>query len=254
MWEKYTGLSEEDYKHLGRFLDVTKSNLFFARGLILVEWIAEALIIPQLADIIYWEEWILDSNGISVVCLNWLTFDRYLNAFIRKDNKSLDIKISAITDRDWRLKLSDKINKTDFVTSVESNKEDDFWKIYQYIEWVEYNNSKIKKFYNLISTLEYDLGLSCLSEELISARHTLYKQKTISDFKSEINDQNKYNKALKLYWKIEKQKWETAQELADILYNSPDAKKNTLKDVIKSDIYLKYIVDALNHVIEDNND
>lgn len=276
MWEKYTGLSEEDYKHLGRFLDVTKSNLFFARWLILVEWIAEALIIPQLADIIYWEEWILDSHGISVVCLNWLTFDRYLNAFIRKDSKNFNIKISAITDRDFKWisfsfpkKNSDFLNWIDNSFIIENKKKEKLFNKNNYIDYliknkeldeiflnnitIEFNKQcNLKKFYSKIQTLEFDMWLSCLSEKLLEARVDLWIDKDdLNDIKIK---KNLYYKAKLLYKKIENKKWETAQELANILFNLDDAEKTTLKDEIKNDIYLRYIVDALNHVIEDNND
>lgn len=49
MGHSYTKLEESDYKFLERFLDVTKANLFFAKGVILVEGWAEELILPALA-------------------------------------------------------------------------------------------------------------------------------------------------------------------------------------------------------------
>ena len=49
---EYTGLEKGDYLFLQRFLDSTKSNLFFAKGIIMVEGDAESLLIPTLADVI----------------------------------------------------------------------------------------------------------------------------------------------------------------------------------------------------------
>ena len=46
--ETETMLESEDYEFLERFLDATKSNLFFAKGLILVEGDAENLLLPAL--------------------------------------------------------------------------------------------------------------------------------------------------------------------------------------------------------------
>lgn len=43
------GLSDSEERQLQRMLDATKASLYFARGLILVEGISEALLIPQLA-------------------------------------------------------------------------------------------------------------------------------------------------------------------------------------------------------------
>ena len=42
-------LEDNDYRFLERFLDVTKANLFFAHGVIIVEGDAEALLLPVLA-------------------------------------------------------------------------------------------------------------------------------------------------------------------------------------------------------------
>lgn len=44
------GLTDKQLGHLRRFLDVTKAGLLFARGVILVEGVAEQLLIPVLAQ------------------------------------------------------------------------------------------------------------------------------------------------------------------------------------------------------------
>jgi putative ATP-dependent endonuclease of the OLD family len=45
-----SGLSVTQLAHLRRFLDVTKAPLLFAKGVILIEWVAERLTLPLLAD------------------------------------------------------------------------------------------------------------------------------------------------------------------------------------------------------------
>ncbi|WP_037304413.1 ATP-dependent nuclease, partial [Ruminococcus albus] len=50
--EGKTGLQKGDYLFLQRFLDSTKANLFFAKGIIMVEGDAENILIPVIADII----------------------------------------------------------------------------------------------------------------------------------------------------------------------------------------------------------
>src|SRR5690625_3571780 len=47
--EKYTKLEERSYKYLERFLDVTKSNLFFSKGNIIVEGWSEEILLPVVA-------------------------------------------------------------------------------------------------------------------------------------------------------------------------------------------------------------
>lgn len=50
MGKDYTLLNKKDYKYLDTFLDVTKSNLFFAKGVILVEGWAEEILLPVIAE------------------------------------------------------------------------------------------------------------------------------------------------------------------------------------------------------------
>jgi putative ATP-dependent endonuclease of OLD family len=49
---QYTLLNSLDYGFLERFLDVTKANLFFAKGVTIVEGDAENILLPTLADCI----------------------------------------------------------------------------------------------------------------------------------------------------------------------------------------------------------
>lgn len=50
--EGKTGLQKGDYLFLQRFLDSTKANLFFAKGIIMVEGDAENILVPVIADIL----------------------------------------------------------------------------------------------------------------------------------------------------------------------------------------------------------
>jgi putative ATP-dependent endonuclease of OLD family len=64
-------LTSTDKADLRRYLDVTKAQLFFAKGVILVEGISEALLLPELARIIGLD---LDRRLISVVNVQGLSF------------------------------------------------------------------------------------------------------------------------------------------------------------------------------------
>ena len=99
--EGKTGLEKGDYLFLQRFLDATKANLFFAKGIIMVEGDAENLLIPVIADIIGYP---LEKHGVSVVNVGSTAFLRYSRIFIRGDQKhTLDIPVSVITDCDVQL-------------------------------------------------------------------------------------------------------------------------------------------------------
>lgn len=99
---EYTKLSKEDYKFLEIFLDLTKSNLFFAKGVIFVEGDAENILVPTIAEIIGKP---LYKYGVSVVNLGSLAFLRYSKIFLRKDeSETLDIPVAIITDLDVKEK------------------------------------------------------------------------------------------------------------------------------------------------------
>ncbi len=103
--KEYTKLREADYPFLERFLDVTKANLFFANGVILVEGAAEDLIVPALANKLY-ELRILPTNltnsKVSVIAINNTAFSRYANIFKRERHPYIQIQVSVINDIDLR--------------------------------------------------------------------------------------------------------------------------------------------------------
>ena len=99
MREDKTKLAKGDYKFLQRFLDSTKANLFFARGVIMVEGDAENILVPTIAEIIGKP---LYKHGVSIVNVGSTAFQRYANIFMRKDGNQLNIPVAVITDLDVR--------------------------------------------------------------------------------------------------------------------------------------------------------
>lgn len=98
-----TKLEYSDYRFLQRFLDVTKANLFFARGVLIVEGITENIILPTLAKIMGQD---LTSHGVSIVNVGGVGFRRYARIFQRENvsdedkDRQLDIPVACITDMD----------------------------------------------------------------------------------------------------------------------------------------------------------
>jgi putative ATP-dependent endonuclease of OLD family len=97
-----TKLSASDYSFLQRFLDVTKANLFFARGVLIVEGDAENILLPTIATIL---ERDFTENGVSIVNVGGVGLSRYSRIFIRKTSKQaedilLDIPVACVTDMD----------------------------------------------------------------------------------------------------------------------------------------------------------
>lgn len=96
----FTALLPEDYVFLEKFLDSTKANMFFARGVLFVEGIAEVILLPKIADLLGRS---LEDYGVSLVNVNGLSRKRY--AKIYRSNPAmkyphLPIKVACVTDLD----------------------------------------------------------------------------------------------------------------------------------------------------------
>lgn len=88
-------LSPEDMADLERYLDATKSNLLFARKVMLVEGPAELFLIPALVKAIRGVD--LERSGISVVAIHGVHFGVYTKLFRAG---SLEKKCAVVADAD----------------------------------------------------------------------------------------------------------------------------------------------------------
>lgn len=96
-----TALDNEDYIFLEKFLDATKANMFFAKGVLLVEGVAEVILIPKIAELLGRP---LEDYGVSLVSVNGLSRKRYAKAYRSNptlaNSQPLPIKVACITDLD----------------------------------------------------------------------------------------------------------------------------------------------------------
>ncbi|RRJ96397.1 ATP-dependent endonuclease [Opitutaceae bacterium TAV4] len=95
-----TELEGSDRSFLERFLDVTKANLFFAYGVMIVEGDAENVLLPTLARLIGRD---LTEHGVSIVNVGGVGLGRYARIFKRKlptKQGELGIRVACITDMD----------------------------------------------------------------------------------------------------------------------------------------------------------
>ena len=102
-----TGLADDDYVFLEKFLDVTKSNLFFAKAVLIVEGDGENILLPTIAKLLGRP---LEDYGVSVVNVGSTAYARYAKIFLRKDQDDVEaawlpIKVACIRDLDlWPVK------------------------------------------------------------------------------------------------------------------------------------------------------
>ncbi len=103
----FNTLSKDDYtddnkKYLRKFLDTTKSQMFFANGVILVEGISEAILLPILSRKFLNPHKIdLEKHGIEIVNIGGVAFEHFAKLFNHDDEKKrLFSKCAIITDSD----------------------------------------------------------------------------------------------------------------------------------------------------------
>jgi putative ATP-dependent endonuclease of OLD family len=97
MGAEHTELCADDYTFLERFLDVTKANLFFSKGAILVEGWSEELLLHELARLAGYN---LTAAGVAVINVSSLAFIHYANIFKRKSEPHFTKRIAVVTDSD----------------------------------------------------------------------------------------------------------------------------------------------------------
>lgn len=139
------GLSVESRSFIDRWLDVTKSTLLFAKGIILVEGIAESLLMSELACRVLAKyntnkpekeklPYSLEDAGVAVINMYGIYFDHFMQLFCTVNNQkgeNIPVRCAGLTDNDPEseskptpsnllagnnraLKLTECINKSDW--------------------------------------------------------------------------------------------------------------------------------------------
>jgi putative ATP-dependent endonuclease of OLD family len=184
--EGQTKLEAGDYRFLQRFLDVTKANLFFAHGVLIVEGDAEAILLPALAKRIGRD---LTEHGISIVNVGGTGLRRFSRIFQRHsdDGPQIDIPVACLADMDVMPDCAPEIlglvKNGDDAEALESGKRK--WKALRDFEddngnaeaalaerrtqLKQYDGQLVKTFVADHWTLEYDLARCGLDEQVFIA-------------------------------------------------------------------------------------
>lgn len=234
--EGKTKLAPGNYIYLERFLDVTKSNLFFSKGNIIVEGWSEEILLPVLAKLLDYD---LTAKEISIINVASTAYLHFAKIFVREDSTKMNVPVSIITDLDnkpdeggnfkpiteekenvqTRLSnlndLQTSLNETDVLLSISKN-------------W----------------TLEWCLYKSCLSDFFKKALKETHPR--VFDTFDEVH----FIKSLS-----KKSDGSKIDKVA-LMNNFVNLLENDRKipiEKVKSDEHLAYLVDAIKHVCEYGN-
>lgn len=139
-------LDNNEKKYLLRFLDVTKSQLFFAKSVIIVEGVSEAILMPTFAK--YTEKQLgledgrlnLAKNGVEIVVTGGTYFEPFAKLFDNNDN-SLQGRCSIATDGDEHLDANGvRSSRAESVKDLENDKVRAFIGV-KSLEYELYNNT-----------------------------------------------------------------------------------------------------------------
>ncbi len=155
------GIDENSINYLNRWLDTTKSTLLFAKGIILVEGIAEAMLIPELAKIFLHAYNLnnqenrlpesLEESGISIINIGGTYFSPFIQLFCNlqeTENPKIPIYCSCVTDLDPS--IDSKPTHKDPLIGNNPN-----LNIIEKVNGSEY----CRIFISHLKTFEYDLGM-----------------------------------------------------------------------------------------------
>lgn len=224
MGEKYTKLDSADYFFLERFLDTTKANLFFAKGVILVEGWAEEILLPAFAKKAGFN---LTEKGVSIVNVASTAFFRYSKIFQRKEGPEMNVPVAIITDLDVKPEDENKIVAGETKKEVKAKNKKS-----------KYDGQVVKTFVSPQWTLEYCLlKSSSLNSKFQEIVEDIHSGTDWIDFEKSLTEKLN-NKGLA--------KTEIAYQLAHFLEEDSGNENSKIK-VRKQDIAIKYLIEAIEY-------
>lgn len=177
-----TRLAATDYEFLHRFMDATKSNLFFARAVAIVEGPAEALLLPAIAEA---ADLSFAKHGVSIVNVGGVGLYHYARVLQRQAaEESIPVPVACITDRDIVPDAATFVQAPAKGRRFERDftPEEAIAAVKRKVERVETSDDPhVKVFVADHWTLEYDLALSGLAEMI----HCAIQLAVIAKSKSE---------------------------------------------------------------------
>ena len=257
--EEYTYLGEKtkeskyenSYKYLKRFLEVTKSNLFFAKGVILVEGWSEEILIPEIAKKIDYD---LTKREVSIVNVGSTAYLDFAKVFLRKDNNNqLKVPVSIVTDLDEREYKREAIIENGKQKKIGDKKQYSFIKqnISTHSKLLEEKENNIldkksdfvKPFISKQWTFEW-----CLLKSNVLGIHfrEILKKVHVNTFSDCNNDEDFEIGLAKLLLSKSLKKTELAYQLSEKI------KKSNSLDFKNEDTFY-YVIDAIKHACTNGN-
>jgi putative ATP-dependent endonuclease of OLD family len=211
-----TKLKRTDYSFLRRFIDATKANLFFARGVMMVEGPAEAILLPAIAEMCGRS---FSKHGVSMVNVGHTGLYHYARILQREGGGSeIPIPVVCLTDRD----IVPDVAKSYVPKPAKGKRFDSDYSPAEVVTLVQNKKDRAEGGKTIVCvsdrwTLEYDLALHGCAE-LMYLAITLAVKANSRDERLDEQDEIDTLAAAKLSWAALKAAGHTPDELASIIY------------------------------------
>lgn len=243
MGPNYTQLDKDDYKYLDNFLDVTKANLFFAKGIIIVEGWAEEILLPTIARKMGKD---LTKHEVSIVNVGSTAYMRYAKIFMRRNQEKMGCKVAIVTDLDVRPEDNGTFNTTketnalrDIISAVDvANYPDLKWCVAKQwtLEWCLFKSALLG---GLFKEASASIHSGTFKNEGNLVDDPVFEQKLMNMLRQyKVNDGGSHSSVSKF------EKVEVAYRLANMIET---AETLDLTGIGAGD-YAYYLADAINHV------
>ena len=216
---RHTKLQKTDYSFLQRFIDATKANLFFARGVMMVEGPAEAILLPTLAEACGRS---FSKHGVSIVNVGHTGLYHYARILQRQDPiQEYPVPAVCLTDRDIVPDVAkDYVERKRYESDYSDAEIDD-------LVLRKKNRAQGGKTIVCVSdrwTLEYDLALNGCAEVMFIAI-SLAKTAKAKDESLSDEDEKLAKAEAETSWKTLQAAKHAAEKLASLIYQPLYEKK-----------------------------
>lgn len=211
-----TKLKRTDYSFLRRFIDATKANLFFARGVLMVEGPAEAILLPAIAEMC---DRSFSKHGVSMVNVGHTGLFHYARILQREGSGSeIPIPVVCLTDRD----IVPDVAKSYVSTPEKGKRFDSDYSPAEIATLVQNKKDRAEGGMTIVCvsdrwTLEYDLALYGCAELMYLAVALAVKAKS-RDERLDEQDEVDTLEAARVSWAALKAAGHPLDELASIIY------------------------------------
>lgn len=243
-----SNLDPDDKEDLKRYLDVTKSQLFFAKRVMFVEGITEAILLTEFAKLLKKP---LDKYSVEIVNVNGVAFEPFAKLFAEDEHgKHLKHRCVIISDDDKCTNNDDpnKITKKELTYStanIESIKErlSKGTMSYRAVKLMKFDSDNIKVLL-ANKTLEFELAnIADNNDVILEVLHSIHPE-ICTDIRTKIKiGESQVNIAIRVWIAIRDCKGTFAQRLASKIAKIYSDTSSSSKFVVPN--YIKEAIDLL---------